>query len=637
MQIIKVSNDRKVSPSRLVVGNQFENGIERIQFVLPENFLGKGYRYLILNKPSEDKSYPIPLDENNIFYVDSRLTYYLKGAWIANVVLVKDEIKEDNLNPDTLTFISDNITLVVKRNYINNKYLGELPLPENIKIVYDDLLKMYDAIKRDYENGNFNGQDGKTAFELAVENGFEGTEQEWLESLKGEPGKDGDPGEKGDPGDQGEIGLTPNIQIGTVTTLEPDQNATVERTGDNENPVFNFGIPRGKDGQGGGGTGEDIVTEQTIVEYNSDNVCNPETVESGVYENGVYKESETYYHTAFIPVSEGDVIRATLNKSLFNNYGVFKKNDETLVDIKSLVEVTEHTDVSSSKWRWFEFVVPAEVKSISLNFTISALNVSYMVTKNTQFPDEVYVAYEGETSRVAKVLNKDIELPSNSVKEEMLTDDVRNKLNKKELLGITWGAFGDSLTEGDSTYAKIVSDITGITLINLGDGGTGYKKEEDSGASFVQRVSSVTNDIQVLTVFGSFNDSAYINDNLGQLGDTTIDTLYGAMYKFYTDLFANHTDIVVGVITPCPWKILSPRQGSEKAEKYVKALIDTANYFSLPVLDLYHESGLRPWEEAFANKYYKEGFENAVHPTQEAHEKFIAPKVIEFIKRLIKV
>lgn len=115
--------------------------------------------------------------------MDSRLTYYLKGVWIANVVLVKDEIKEDNLNPDTLTFISDNITLIIKSNYINNKYLGELPLPENLKIVYDDLLKMYDTIKRDYENGNFNGQDGKSAYEIAVQNGFEGTENEWLASL----------------------------------------------------------------------------------------------------------------------------------------------------------------------------------------------------------------------------------------------------------------------------------------------------------------------------------------------------------------------------------------------------------------------------------------------------------------------
>ena len=35
------------------------------------------------------------------------------------------------------------------------------------------------------------GKDGKSAYEIAQENGFEGTEAEWLESLKGEDGKDG--------------------------------------------------------------------------------------------------------------------------------------------------------------------------------------------------------------------------------------------------------------------------------------------------------------------------------------------------------------------------------------------------------------------------------------------------------------
>ena len=30
------------------------------------------------------------------------------------------------------------------------------------------------------------GLQGKSAYEIAVENGFQGTEQEWLESLKGE-------------------------------------------------------------------------------------------------------------------------------------------------------------------------------------------------------------------------------------------------------------------------------------------------------------------------------------------------------------------------------------------------------------------------------------------------------------------
>ena len=161
------------------------------------------------------------------------------------------------------------------------------------------------------------GADGKSAYEIAVENGFVGTETEWLASLKGAPGKDGAPGRDGAdgapgrdgtdgrdgvsathewngttltitsasgtssanlkgepgrdgadgapgkdgadgaPGEPGKDGVTPQLSIGTVTTLEAGSNATVSMTGTTEAPILNFGIPKGADGAGGGGgTGE---------------------------------------------------------------------------------------------------------------------------------------------------------------------------------------------------------------------------------------------------------------------------------------------------------------------------------------------------------------------------------------------
>ena len=50
------------------------------------------------------------------------------------------------------------------------------------------------------------GADGKSAYEIALDNGFEGTEEEWLESLKGADGAQGVQGEKGDKGDKGDTG-----------------------------------------------------------------------------------------------------------------------------------------------------------------------------------------------------------------------------------------------------------------------------------------------------------------------------------------------------------------------------------------------------------------------------------------------
>lgn len=51
-----------------------------------------------------------------------------------------------------------------------------------------------------------NGSDGKSAYEIAVANGFIGTESEWLESLKGSDGRDGADGLPGKDGIDGEPG-----------------------------------------------------------------------------------------------------------------------------------------------------------------------------------------------------------------------------------------------------------------------------------------------------------------------------------------------------------------------------------------------------------------------------------------------
>lgn len=52
------------------------------------------------------------------------------------------------------------------------------------------------------------GPPGESAYQVAVDNGFTGTEQEWLDSLVGPQGIQGEPGEQGPQGIQGEQGPT---------------------------------------------------------------------------------------------------------------------------------------------------------------------------------------------------------------------------------------------------------------------------------------------------------------------------------------------------------------------------------------------------------------------------------------------
>lgn len=61
----------------------------------------------------------------------------------------------------------------------------------------------------------------------------------------------GQTGAQGAPGQDGQDGQTPAIAVGTVTTLDPGQDATAEITGETPNLTLNLGIPKGQPGQDG--------------------------------------------------------------------------------------------------------------------------------------------------------------------------------------------------------------------------------------------------------------------------------------------------------------------------------------------------------------------------------------------------
>lgn len=146
--------------------------------------------------------------------------------------------------------------------------------------------------------GDGSGTPGKDGREIQIQNN--GTAIQWryvgdeswtdlvqlsdITGAKGDPGEDGitptieengnwylgdedtgkpSRGEKGNPGDKGDpgpTGATPNIQIGTVQTLDPGQQATASVTGTAENPLLNLGIPKGEKGDPGESSDGDLYT-----------------------------------------------------------------------------------------------------------------------------------------------------------------------------------------------------------------------------------------------------------------------------------------------------------------------------------------------------------------------------------------
>lgn len=75
-------------------------------------------------------------------------------------------------------------------------------------------------------------------------------------------------------GESGENGATPKLTIGTVETLAAGSNATATITGTVEEPVLNLGIPRGKTGASGTGSGTatDNLAGKKIL-FIGDSIC----------------------------------------------------------------------------------------------------------------------------------------------------------------------------------------------------------------------------------------------------------------------------------------------------------------------------------------------------------------------------
>ena len=79
---------------------------------------------------------------------------------------------------------------------------GSTPIPPTPDL-YAQLLQQLEEKAASLENG----KDGASAYELAVQHGFSGTEEQWLASLQGAKGDTGAQGLQGDKGDKGDPGV----------------------------------------------------------------------------------------------------------------------------------------------------------------------------------------------------------------------------------------------------------------------------------------------------------------------------------------------------------------------------------------------------------------------------------------------
>ena len=234
---------------------------------------------------------------------------------------------------------------------------------------------------------------------------------------------------------------------------------------------------------------------------------------------------------------------------------------------------------------------------------------------------------------------------SNSSYDPSIQIIVDNPFTKNtEVTFSRWYALGDSLTEVNSkastNYVGYITQELGIESVNLGHSGCGYMTTDDSNnfRTEVQEITGYNYMTDVITVMGSMNDFNHLGADLGELGDTGTDTLYGCMYNFFNDLQTRYVGTRLGVIT-VPTTYEDYDQFTTRATTYNTALKATAKLFNVPVLDLSFDGNLKPYVTAFRNEFYAAdgtgggGAVDAVHPNSKGHW-LIHSKIKEFIKTL---
>ena len=310
--------------------------------------------------------------------------------------------------------------------------------------------------------------------------------------------------------------------------------------------------------------------------------------------------SVTYTVSDYIPVNAGEVLYLTASSNYGNALWAFYKSDKSVFSVGQ-------TSASSG--------TVTEVNKTQVTVPIGAAYV--VVARNTNSSLELGVFRE-------------------------------EKIIKKTYTGKKWVVVGDSLTEENSAttkhYFDYIAEKTGISTVNMGVGGTGYMRGKDTSKAFYQRISSIDQSADVVTIFGSFNDLNYpvlgfnsMEEALGNYDDDTDATISGCINLTIENLQTAIPLVRLGIVAPCPWASTRPFQSD--ALMYVDRLKKIAEYHSIPFLDLWRGSNLRPWDADFrALAYTKDlGQDNnpvGTHPDETGHA-ILAPKFEAFLGELL--
>ncbi len=209
-----------------------------------------------------------------------------------------------------------------------------------------------------------------------------------------------------------------------------------------------------------------------------------------------------------------------------------------------------------------------------------------------------------------------------------------------ELKGLKINCLGDSITQGcgasdsaEKGYVGLLKNKYGAIARNYGIGGTRLAKQKTPSEEpiydldFCSRFAEMDDDADLVLVFGGTNDFGHGDAEIGSFEDETYDTFYGALHTLYRGLIEKYPCSKIVVLTPL--HRLEEKLGSKELKNYVNIIREVAEFYSLPVLDLYKSAGVNPIVPIIKEKYMPDG----LHPNDAGYE-LLAEKIAAFIKTM---
>lgn len=205
---------------------------------------------------------------------------------------------------------------------------------------------------------------------------------------------------------------------------------------------------------------------------------------------------------------------------------------------------------------------------------------------------------------------------------------------------------GDSITAGagassyDKSYVPVFAELSGAEAKNYGIGGTRIARQvniigdNQYDRDFLMRVDEMDADADIVIVFGGTNDYGHGDAPMGNFESRDVKTFYGAMHCLCIQLLNKYPNADILFMTPlhrADEDAFVSDAGISKLPllKYVSAIKEVAEYYALPVLDLYSVSGIQPKVDVIKELYMPDG----LHPSDKGARR-IAEKLYGFLSAM---